>query len=249
MCVLYIILPKAAILFKYPFSNNIGMSQISVFEFAQKLGAKPIHSINDVIPFSTSTRTAYRHLRTLKNLGFITKSRRGYFMTNDTAISQPAAIRDKLVPSLKALKLAKRFGKYYNDSDINFAINNIQTKLITLDYKAWELTKYQYPSELYMYVENFDKAISFLKENKFNGGQRRRKGLGGRIVILPMIGDFSNEIERVYLDCIAKGGRNIQDAIAIQLLYGDHLKSKGIFPAEYVLKVQEDLPNEKKISE
>jgi hypothetical protein len=57
-----------------------------------------------------------------------------------------------------------------------------------------------------------------------------------------MIGDFSNEIERVYLDCIAKGGRSIQDAIAIQLLHGDQLTSKGIFPAEYVLKVQEDLP-------
>jgi len=232
-------------LYKYPFDDNIDMSQTSVFEFAQKIEPKPIHSINNVISLSTSTRTAYRYLHTLKNLGFVTKTSRGYFMTNAIAISQPAVIRNKLLSSFKALRLAKRFGKYYNDSDINFAINSIQAKLITLDYKAWELTKYQYPSELYMYIdrENFDKTISFLKENKFNGGQRRRKGLGGRVGILPMIGDFSNEIERVYLDCIAKGGRSIQDAIAIQLLYGDHLESKGIFPAESVLKVQKDLPN------
>ena len=63
-------------------------------------------------------------------------------------------------------------------------------------------------------------------------------------MVLPRIGNFENEIERVYLDCIAKGGRSIQDAIAIELLYANHLTSRGNFPVEYVLKVQEDLPNE-----
>lgn len=222
------------------------MSQ-TIFEFAQKFEPKLLHSVNNVIPLSTSKRTAYRNLRTLKDRGFIKKTSRGYFMTNNVAISQPAVIRDKLSSSFEALKSAKRFGKYYNNADINFARNNIKAKLITLDYKAWELTKYQYPSELYMYVEDFDNTISYLKENNFNGGQRRRlnRGLGGRIVILPMIGDFSNEIERVYLDCIAKGGRSIQDAIAIELLYGDRLSFKGKFSTESILKVQEDLPNEK----
>lgn len=218
------------------------MSQTTVFEFAQKFEPRPLNSINNVIPLSTSKRTAYRHIQRLKKLGFITKSGQGYFMTNNIAVSQSEVIRDKLLPSFKALKLAKRFGRRYNNLDINFVNQNenknIQSKFITLDYKAWELTKYQSPSELYMYVdrENFDKTISYLKENKFSEGKR------GRIVILPMIGDFSNEIERVYLDCIAKGGRSIQDAIAIELLHGDRLSFRGNFPVESVLKVREDLP-------
>ena len=217
------------------------MSQTTVFGFAQKFERKPLNSTNNVIPLSTSKRTAYRHLQTLEKLGFITKSGQRYFMTNNIAISQSEVIRDKLLPSFEALKLAKRFGNHYNNSDINFANENIQSKFITLDYKAWELTKYQYPSELYMYVEDFDKTISYLKEHKFSEGKR------GRIVILPMIGDFSNEIERVYLDCIAKGGRSIQDAIAIELLHGDRLSFRGNFPIESILKVQEDLPQIEKI--
>src|SRR5688572_17548672 len=99
MCIVYKGLPKMAELYKYPFGDNIDMSQTSVFEFAQRLGPKPVHSSNNVIPISTSERTFYRHLHTLENLGFITKSSRGYFMTNDIAISQPAVIRDKLSSS------------------------------------------------------------------------------------------------------------------------------------------------------
>jgi hypothetical protein len=59
---------------------------------------------------------------------------------------------------------------------------------------------------------------------------------------LPSIGDFSNEIERVYLDCIVKGGRNMQDAIAIELLCGDHLTIKANFTVGAITKVQQDLP-------
>jgi hypothetical protein len=215
------------------------MNQIPVLGFAQKLSPKPVYNTRkDVIPISTSERTAHRYLRHLKELGFIGMSNRGHFIINRTAISQPIPVIEKLLPSLKALKRARRFGRYYNDSDVKFARNNIQCELITLDYKAWELTKFQYPSELCMYVEDIDKTASFLRENKFKEGQR------GRVVILPMIGEFGNEIERIYLDCIAKGGRSIQDAIAIELLHGNHLISRGSFPVEYVLKVQEDLPNE-----
>ena len=231
-------------LYKYLQLIILCMSQTSVFEFAQQLGPKQIHNTNNVIPISTSTRTAYRHLHTLKKLGFITKSARGSFIINNVAISQPTLIRNKLLSSLKALKLARRFGKHYNDFDIRFAKSHIPAKLTTLDYKAWELTKYQYPSDLYMYVgvEDLDKTVLYLKENGFSEGKR------GHVIILPMIDDFpnkkTNEIERVYLDCIAKGGRSIQDAIAIELLHSDSLTFRANFPTEYILKVQEDLPNQ-----
>lgn len=213
------------------------MSQTSVFEFAQRLEPKPVYSINNIISISTPKTTVYRHLQTLKNLGFIIKSNRGHFRLNRTAILQPKLIIEKLSPSLLALKKARRFGRSYNNSDIKFARNNIKSKFITLDYKAWELTRYQTPSELYMYVKDVDKTAAYLKENRFKEGQR------GRVVILPIEGNLENEIERVYLDCIAKGGRSIQDAIAIELLYSDRLTSKGNFPIESVLKVQEDLPH------
>jgi hypothetical protein len=141
----------------------------------------------------------------------------------------------KLLPSLEALNRARRFGKYYNDSDIHFGRKNIHHKLITLDYKAWELTKFQYPLELYLYVEDIEKTADYLKKNRFSEGQK------GRIVILPMIGDFQNETQRVYFDCIAKGGRSVNDAIAVELSYGDTLTQKANFPVESVRKVQEDL--------
>jgi hypothetical protein len=137
---------------------------------------------------------------------------------------------------LQALNQARRFGKSYNQSDINFAMNNIQDKIITLDYRAWELTKFQYPMDLYVYVKDVGRVASYLKENGFSEGQR------GHVILLPEIGDFSNEIERVYLDCIAKGGRSMLDAIAIEMLYSDQIHVKGRFTTEDVIKVREDLP-------
>jgi len=90
--------------------------------------------------------------------------------------------------------------------------------------------------DLYVYVKDVGRIASYLKENGFSEGQR------GRIILLPEIGDFSNEIERVYLDCIAKGGRSMLDAIAIEMLYGDQIHVKGRFTTEDVIKVRKDLP-------
>jgi hypothetical protein len=115
-------------------------------------------------------------------------------------------------------------------------MNNIQDKKITLDYRAWELTKFQYPMDLYVYANDIEGIASYLKQNGFSEGQR------GHIVLLPKIGDFSHAIERVYLDCIAKGGRSVLDAIAIELLYGNQISVRGRFTTQDVIKVQEDLP-------
>lgn len=205
-------------------------------QFAQGLSTKPVYTMKEVMTIAgCSRRTAYRRLQVLKSLGIV-KSNRGRFIINTTASSQPVAVLQRLLPSLQSLNQARRFGKSYNQSDINFIMNNIQDKIITLDYRAWELTKFQYPMNLYVYVKDIERVASYLKQNGFSEGQR------GHIVLLPEIGDFSNEIERVYLDCIAKGGRSMLDAIAVEMLYSDQIYVKGRFTTEDVIKVREDLP-------
>lgn len=208
-------------------------------QFGQRLtNAKSIYGIKeDAIPTAGSRATAYRYLNALSSLGLVI-SRRGNFQINTSVLSQSTHMIEKLLPSLYALKNARRFGKYYNSTDVNFVLKKHNHEFVTLDYKAWELTHFQYPSRLYMYVKDIDKAASYLKDNDFREGER------GHIILLPMIGDFTNEIERVYLDCIAIGGRGLMDAIAIELLYGKQLRLKGTFPIELIRKVQEDLPKE-----
>jgi hypothetical protein len=112
----------------------------SAFLFAQKLGVKPVYSIKeDAIPVAGSTMTAYRRLNSLESLG-IARTGRGHFMINTAVISQSAYLAEKLLPSLASLKHSRRFGRYYGDSDIKFVRDNIPHRLVTLDYKAWELT-------------------------------------------------------------------------------------------------------------
>lgn len=207
----------------------------SAFLFAQRLESKPVYTIEDAISVAGSAKTAYRRLNDLKSLG-LAKYKRGSFILKTSVVRQPANVIEKLRPSLVALNKARRFGRNYNDSDIRFAINNISDKCVTLDYKAYELTKFQTPLDLYIYVENVDEVADFLKRKAF------REGKNGHIVLLPKIGDFSNEIERVYLDCIANGERSTADAIAIELLYEDNVSIRGLFPVHLVKKVQEDLP-------
>ena len=151
-------------------------------------------------------------------------------------VAQPANILEKLLPSLIALSRARKFGRNYNNSDISFAVKNVPGKFVTLDYKAYELTKFQTPLDLHIYVDDVDNVAAFLKEKGF------REGKKGHVLLLPKIGDFSNEIERVYLDCIAYGERSTMDAIAIELLYEDSLNTRGLFPVQLVKKVQEDMP-------
>ena len=205
------------------------------FLFAQRLDSKPVYTIEDAISVAGSAKTAYRRLNDLKALG-LAKYKRGSFILKSSVVSQPAKVIEELLPSLIALNKGRRFGRNYNDSDIRFASNNISDKFVTLDYKAYELTKFQTPLDLHIYVQDVDKVAAFLKKNGF------REGRNGRVILLPKIGDFANEIERLYLDCIANGERSTMDAIAIELLYEDRLSTRGLFPIQLVKKVQEDLP-------
>ena len=75
-----------------------------------------------------------------------------------------------------------------------------------------------------------------MKHEKFSEGRN------GRVAILPKIGNFfQNEIQRVYLDCLAAGGRSLLDGVAIELLHSNELEVRGVFPIDLVEKVRDDL--------
>jgi len=214
--------------------NLLAIAELGL-SFASKLAPRLSYSIrDDAVPIAGSIPTAYRRINALEQLG-LARVHRGRFQINRVA-RQPIHVLKKLIPSLVALKDARRFGKKYHLSDINFLKNNLpRGTFITLDYKAWELTKYQYPSDLYVYVNDIEKTSTFLKTQGFSEGTR------GHIVLLQKQLDTKDSIEQVYFDCIAKGGRSVLDAIAIELKYGDQLSVKRRFNIEDILKVQDDI--------
>src|SRR3989338_7996123 len=153
--------------------------------FVQALPQKLVYSVKeDAVPIAGSKETAYRRLAVLRNIGIV-DFRNGHFSVNHSIARQPYHFIEKLLPSLYALKNARRFGRSYNDSDIRF-----------------------------------------VKKSGFSEGTR------GHIVLLPISQRIENEIEQVYFDSIAKGGRGVLDAIAIELLYPDEIMHKGQFPVE-----------------
>ncbi|MEM4391679.1 MAG: hypothetical protein QXG67_02710, partial [Candidatus Nitrosotenuis sp.] len=203
--------------------------------FIQALPQKPVYSVkNDAAPIAGSKKTAYRRLAVFKNMGII-DFRNRHFSVNHSVTRQPYRFIDKLIPSLLALKNARRFGRTYNDADIRFVKKHLpDNSFVTLDFKAWELTKFQEPSDLFVYADSND-FVNYLKESGFS------EGTMGHVVLLPISTKIENEIEQVYFDSIAKGGRSVLDAIALELLYPDKIRHKGQFPVDYVAKVQEDM--------
>lgn len=208
--------------------------------FAQELDPRPVYSIKqDGAKIAGSEKTAYRRIQSLATYDLASFSR-GQFSVKKETVSQPLGVIKKILPSLIALKQARRFGRSYNNADINFALSHSPSSAtVTLDYQAWQLTRFQFPNDLYLYVNDIEAGTDFLKDNGFSEGQK------GHVILLPKIGSFENEIERLYLDCIAHGGRSIMDAVALQLIYPEQIPVKGRFPVEVVAKVQEDMPKER----
>lgn len=200
---------------------------------AQQLPPSLVYTMQDLAKIAGSLPTAYRKLHDLEEIGLAERLGRGFFTLKE-CVMQPINVIEHLKPSLKALKEGRAFGRYYNETDVRIA-RKLLKGFVTLDYKAYELTKLQIPATLYIYVNSVENASKLLKVNGFS------EGVKGSVVLLPKYGDFSNDTQRVYLDCIAKGGRSILDAVAIEILYADELKIKGRFPIELVDKVREDL--------
>lgn len=223
---------------KYDNSEIIKSNELDrAILFAQAFTGKLVYSVkNDAKKQAGSLSTAYQRLRTLEQFGLATLNHDA-FEIKSNVVTQPIPIRKKVLNSLLSLKNARRFGKYYNESDVNFAKKHLPGKfLTTLDYATWELTKYQTPSEFFVYVNDVEESSNYLIENNFSEGKN------GIVILLPKLGNFDNPIERIYLDCIAKGGRNTLDGIALELNYSDSITEKGLFPLNSVKKVQEDLP-------
>jgi hypothetical protein len=202
---------------------------------AQTIGEKPVYHMDELSKITESRSTAYRILSKLREAGFAEQVRDGYF-TLRSSLFQPFNLWSNLLPSLQALKQARFFGLSYNENDVRLA-GQILKGIVTLDYRAYEITKLQSPHLFFIYVENPDQAASMLKECKFSEGTK------GRVVIMPRTGEFRSEIQRVYLDCIAYGGRSLLDAIAIEILHNEDLDPniRGTFKTEDVLKVREEL--------
>ncbi len=203
--------------------------------FASKLPPKISYSIkDDAVPVAGSVPTAYRRVNVLESYGLATVFR-GKFQINRAA-RQPIHILEHLTPSLIALKHSRKFGRKYHSSDITFFKNNLpENSFVTLDYRSWVLAGYQTPQDLYVYVDDIQKTSQFLKSNDFSEGTR------GHVVLLEKQPDTQNTIQQVYLDCIAKGGRSVLDAIALGIKYNDELQIKGRFNIDDILKVQSDL--------
>jgi hypothetical protein len=206
---------------------------------AQRLDqAKLIHSTKELAATVGSIPTAQRYVRQLEDLGFLTILGRGRFVVR-SSLFQPYYLWPLIIPSLQSLKKARYFGRSYNESDVHFARKKFPESMVTLDYRSYELTGLQTPEKLFLYVADQDSAANALKSVDFSEGTR------GKIAILPMIGEFfdNDEIQRVYLDSLAAGGRNLLDAVAIELRYPNKLQIKGLFPIDLVEKVREDLGN------
>ena len=201
----------------------------------QVLGEKPVYRLDELLQVTGSRATAYRTLAELRRIGFVNQVKEGYF-TIRSGLFQPFYLWQHLIPSLCALKQARFFGRSYNESDIR-AARKVLSGTVTLDYRAYELTGFQVPYAFFLYVDDLDSASTTLHECKFWEGTR------GRVAVLPRTGSFRNELQRVYLDCLAFGGRSTLDAIAIEILHSESLdpKTRGVFRCEDVLKVREEL--------
>lgn len=200
----------------------------------QSLGEKPAYHSSELYDLAGSKATAYRIIEGLVELGLAERLNRGYFAIRSSAF-QPYGVWPFLIPSLQSLKQARYFGRAYDESDVAFAKRTI-TGTATLDYRAYDLTQFQTPHIYYVYVDDVNHVARQLKRNNFSEGR------AGRVAIMPKSGSFENEVQRVYLDCLAAGGRSTLDAIAIELRYGDRLTIRGDFRADVVMKVREDLP-------
>ena len=208
--------------------------------FAQELPASPIYDLKGLKDtVGLSDRTIRRRLIRLAELG-LADYHRGKFTIKREVVSQPYLVLQSIVPSLVSLKKARRFGRHYKPTDINFMKKHLPNgSIITLDHKANELTGFQTPLGLHVYVDNVEDVSRFLKSHKFREGER------GNVVLLPKIGSFDNLIERVFLDCVANGGRSFLDAAAIMLVHKGVVKTRVRFAGDTILKVQEELlPND-----
>ncbi len=213
---------------------------MSSIGFAQMLPPSPVYDLNDMKGATgLSESTIRKRMARLEELG-LADYKRGKATIKREVVSQPYVVLQRIIHSLLSLKKARRFGRHYAPTDVNFAKKHLPSdSIITLDHGAYALTGFQTPLVLHAYVDSVEDVSGLLKRHGF------REGKKGRVVLLPKIGSFENLIERVFLDCVANGGRSFMDAAAIMLTHGDEVETEVRFTGDVISKVREDLlPNE-----
>lgn len=208
----------------------------SAIIFAQELPPGPIYDLRGLAGGAgPSGRTIRRRLARLSDLG-LAEYGRGKFTIKREVVSQPYHVLQSIAPSLVSLKKARRFGRHYGKTDAGFVRRHLpEGSIVTLDHGAYELARFQTPLGFHAYVDDVEGVSGLLKGHGFREGNR------GGVVLLPKIGSFENRIERIFLDCVANGGRSFLDAAAIMLTHGDAIKTKVRFTGDTILQVQEGL--------
>ena len=203
------------------------------------LPLKSAYTIDELaLDLGRSKKTAYRHLQALKRLGFVVSSHDGVFTLRDSAFL-PISVISKILPSLLAISQGRKFRLRNGDPGTERARKLLMDLggFPTLDYAAYELTNYQTPAVFYFYPNSLEQAINLLRKNAYVESPR------GSVILLPKIGDFSNNVQRVFYDCLAVGGRGILDAIAISRKFPNETKSTNYLYSllSLALKVEQDM--------
>lgn len=186
---------------------------------------KPAYTLDELARATGRSKpTAYRYLTELEKNGFVIASNRGAFSLRDS-VFLPTTVIPQIIPSLHALKQARKFRLRNGKLGIAKAKGLLRRVggIPTLDCAAYEITGYQTPESFYFYPDSFERALHILRKNHYVESPK------GKVVLLPRIGDFSNPILRVFYDSLALGGRGILDAIAISQKYPEITKSSGYF--------------------
>ena len=178
--------------------------------FARLLPRSMIHRIRDMPSAAgVSEATARRRVDELAEMG-LADHWNGCFTVRHDAVRYSIEVLEAMRPSLLALGRARRFNRRKSDADVAFARRHLPPgSFVTLDYPLARLTGYQSAWWYYACVDDPRAFASFLESNGF------REDRMGRVVVVPKIGAFNDEKARLFLDCLADGGRSYCDAIAL----------------------------------
>jgi hypothetical protein len=219
---------------------QLGHAELQTFAKVQSsLPPKSAYTLDDLaLALGRSRKTAYRYLQQLRRMGFVTAFRGGVFTLRDS-IFLPISVIPKILPSLHAISQQRKFRLRNGERGIERARRLLMALggSPTLDYAAYELTGYQTPIAFYFYPDSLEDAIKVLRENGYVESPR------GSVILLPKIGDFSNQIQRVFYDSLAAGGRGTLDAIAIARRFPKETESTGYLHSllNMASKVEQDV--------
>ena len=142
--------------------------------------------------------------------------------------------KDKyLRPSIRALE--RRVG-FKGDPDHTAELIRPKTALSTCGRGAYELLKWD-PSklDLYVYVDDIRKVASEITQNGC------KKGDTASIYLMQKEEELKNPFERVYMDCIAKGGRDLIAAAYLEIHFPKKI-GNPLLSREFVKEVRETSP-------